>query len=90
MDTDLVGRGSVTLTKDVITIDGTPRIYETMKDMHNVVLKAMWELSPDVFGMLQMLQNVTEMSEATCQRKSMTERGGKRETDRGTEKQRGR
>ena len=66
MDEENIGKKNVSLTKDVIEVQANSEISELMKEMHRVAVKQMWEMSPDMIGMLKMATNMSKTFGTTC------------------------
>ena len=67
MDKDLIGKKSVFLTKDVITLELDPVVTDIMAAIHDFGFRQMWERSADMVGLLDLTKNVSRAFENTCE-----------------------
>ena len=67
MDEENRGKKNVSLTKDVIIVDVEPRVHEMMENSHRTTLAMMWEMTPNMLGLLNLAENMTLSFGYTCQ-----------------------
>ena len=67
MDIDHSGRKNVSVVKEVLVVEADPRVGDMMAAAHQNLLKQVWEMSPDFFGMMRMANNFTKSMSYSCE-----------------------
>ena len=64
----MIGKRNVSLTKDIIILEADPRVREFMGEVHKVINKLMWEMTPDIASLSQVAVNMTKAAGYSCER----------------------
>lgn len=67
MDENDAGKKNVSLTKEVIEIEFGDLIRETMSELHKFGMKQVWEISPDIMGLISSAKNMSNMFGYVCE-----------------------